>query len=169
MRLKAFSLGLCLVCLSCGRTEQKVELKNMLLEESKDPNCKPNLCPEIDYKLVDSSGVDAGSKVFEGVQNSNVQWTVKVQSNAPAGRVKIVLKVSPDWLDQSDSDRPGAIQLVGLPKTPVDANTFTIIARDMARCAALEKVSKDCSSSEVTLPKYEKQFILKYSIKAASQ
>lgn len=168
MRLHAFSLGLCLVCLSCGRTEQKVELKNRLLEESKDPNCKPSLCPEIDYKLVDSSGVDVAGKVFEGVQNSNVEWTVKIKSNAPAGRVKIVLKVSPDWLDQRDSDRPGSIQLVGLPKMQVDENTVTILARDMARCAALEKVSKDCSNSEVPLPKYDKQFTLKYSIKSSS-
>lgn len=154
--------------LSCGRAEQKVELKNRLLESVNDPNCKPGICPEIVFKLVDSSDVDITSKVFEGVQNSSIDWTIKVKSTAPLGRIKIALAESPRWVKKRELSSAGSMQLYGPPENVVTENVIKILARDISRCAALEKVTKECSNAKASLPDYDKVIILRYSIKAAT-
>ena len=126
-----------LMALSCGRPEQKVELKNRLLEEVNDPNCKRRDCPAIEFKLVDSSDVDITTKIFEGVQNSKVEWTIKVRSKSPAGRIKIAPLEWPDWMKKRESTSPGSMQIIGSPENLVSENTVKILARDISRCAAL--------------------------------
>lgn len=162
------SIFFVILALSCGRTEQKIELKNRLLEEVKDPNCKLRDCPEISYKLVDSSDVDITTKVFEGVQGSRIEWTIKVKSTAPGGRIKIALKESPDWIKKKELSAAGAMQLYGSPENPVTENIVRFLARDISRCAALEKTTKECSNPKTSLADYDKIITLKYSIRPAS-
>jgi hypothetical protein len=168
--LQAFfiSIFFAILALSCGRTEQKIELKNRLLEEVKDPNCKLRDCPEIAYKLVDSSDVDITSKVFEGVQGSQIDWTIKVKSTAPAGRIKIALAESPNWIKKRESSVAGSLQLYGRPDNAVTENIIRFLARDISRCAALEKTTKECSNPKTSLADYDKIITLKYSIRPAS-
>lgn len=165
MRVGFTVLSLALVSLSCGRTEQKIELKNKLLEETNDPNCKKGACPEIDYSLVDGSGVALANKTLEGVMGSNVEWLVKVKSTAPAGRIKIAFGERPGWFEKRDGASPGSMVIFGIPTSTVEQNTFTIIARDISRCAALEKQTKLCTSKDGKFPQYEKTFTLKYTIR----
>ncbi|MEI6833706.1 MAG: hypothetical protein WCL28_06905 [bacterium] len=162
------SLFFAILALSCGRTEQKIELKNRLLEEVNDPNCKLRDCPELAIKLVDSSDVDITSKLFVGVQGSQIDWTIKVKSTAPAGRIKIALAESPVWIKRRESSSVGSLQLYGLPENVVTENIVKILARDISRCAALEKTTKECSNPKVSLADYDKIITFKYSIRAAS-
>lgn len=168
MRVLLTNAIIAFFALSCGRTEQKIELKNRLLESVKDPNCKVGDCPEIVFKLVDGSEVDITSKVFEGVQNSSIDWTVKVKSSAPLGRIKIALAESPGWVKKRELSSAGSMQLYGAPENVVTENVIKILARDISRCAALEKVTKDCSNAKAALPDYDKVISLKYSIKPAT-
>ena len=166
MYILAGSIFLSFFTLSCGRVEQKVELKNRLLEDVNDPNCKVRDCPELSFKLVDSSNVDITTKTFEGVQNLKIEWTVKVNSTAPAGRIKIAPLQWPGWMRKRDLSTAGSMQIIGVPDSVVSENTVKILARDISRCAALEKTSKDCSNAQASLPDYDKVFTLRYSIKA---
>jgi hypothetical protein len=154
-----------MISLSCGRTEQKVELKNKLLDDANDSTCKAKNCPEVDYKLVDGSGVDISSKVFVGVKNSSVEWTIKVKSTAASGRIKIAPVQWPGWMNRRDAGSAGSMQIYGTPDNVVTENTVRILARDISRCAALEKSTKQCSDPQSELPDYDKVFTLKYSIK----
>ena len=165
MRFLILILPFVLLSSSCGRTEQKVELKNKLLDEMKDPNCKKGACPEIEYSLVDGSGVDLKSKTLEGVVGSGVEWLVKVKSGAPAGRIKIAFGEKPGWFEKRDGATPGSMVIYGSPVGVVEENTFTIVARDISRCAALEKQTKLCTSKDGKFPQYEKTFTLKYTIR----
>ncbi len=170
--LKAFSfilLSLGLV-VACGRTEQKVELKSSQLDDLNDSNCKRDKCPAIDFSIVDSSGFDVTSKTFEGLVKTPIEWAIKVKSTSPAGRVKIVLKEYPtSWMNFRNNGAPGSLLLFGTPENITGSNAVTILARDIARCVALNKDSKkNCSDVKVGFADYDKTFNLKYTIKDQS-
>jgi hypothetical protein len=103
-----------------------------------------------------------------GVQGSQIDWTIKVKSTAPAGRIKIALAESPVWLKKRESNVAGSLQLYGLPENVVTENIVRILARDISRCAALEKTTKECSNPKISLADYDKIITFKYSIRAAS-
>lgn len=170
--LKAFafillSLGL---VVACGRTEQKVELKSSQLDDLNDSNCKRGKCPAIDFSIVDSSGFDVTSKTFEGLVKTPIEWAIKVKSTSPAGRVKIHLREYPTaWMNFRNNGAPGSLLLFGTPENITGSNSVTILARDIARCVALNKDSKkNCSDVKVDFADYDKTINLKYTIKDQS-
>jgi hypothetical protein len=127
---------------ACGRTEQKVELKNELLSDVSDPNCKKGSCPEVEYTLVDGSGSSIESKVYEGTVGVPLKWPVSVKSSAPAGRIKLELVEKPTWLVKEASGTPGSIFITNKPNDMefVSDGFLVILARDIGRCIALEKL-----------------------------
>ena len=154
---------------ACGRTEQKVELKNGLLSDVSDPNCKKGSCPEVEYTLVDGSGSNIENKVYEGTVKVPVKWPVSVKSSTPASRIKLALVgEKAQWIQKESSGTPGSIFIVGIPEEFTSESSISFLARDMGRCAALEKTVKDCSSPEVSLAKYDRKFKLKYKISTSS-
>jgi len=155
---------------ACGRTEQKVELKNQVLSDVSDPNCKKGSCSEVEYTLVDGSGSNIESKVYEGTVKVPLKWPVSVKSSAPAGRIRLELVEKPVWLVKEASGTPGSIFISNaLGDTEFVSDGFLVIlARDIGRCIALEKLAKDCSSPQVALAKYDRKFKLRFKISAAS-
>ncbi len=155
--------------LACGRTEQKVELKSSLPDDVNDASCKRGKCPQIDYSIVDSSGFDVTTKTFEGLVKTPIEWAIKVKSTSPAGRVRIVLKEYPiAWMNFRNNGAPGSLMLFGTPDSMTASNSVTILARDISRCVALSKDSKNCSNVKVDFDDYDKIFIMKYTIKDQS-
>lgn len=152
----------------CGRTEQKIELKNALIDDANDPNCKRGKCPQVEYSVTDSSGIDLAQKTFEGIVSSNVEWAVKVKSQTPNGRIKIALKIRPNWVKSKATGSAGSIIIFGTPENTTEMNTITLVARDIARCAALETDTKQCSNSKVDFKDYDKVFTLKFAIRSTS-
>jgi hypothetical protein len=154
---------------ACGRTAQKVELKNEPLSDVSDPNCKNGSCPEVEYSLVDGSGSNIESKVYEGTVKVPVRWPVSVKSSATASRIKLALVgEKAQWIQKEASGTSGSIFIVGTPEEFTSESSISFLARDMGRCAALEKNVKDCSSPEVSFAKYDRKFKLRFKIFAGS-
>ena len=154
---------------ACGRTEQKVELKSSQLDDINDASCKRGKCPAIDYSIVDSSGFDVTTKTFEGLLNTPIEWAIKVKSTSPAGRIRIALKEYPTaWMNFRNNGAPGSLMLFGTPESITASNSVTILARDISRCVALSKDSKNCSNTKMSFDEYDKTFIMKYTIKDQS-
>lgn len=169
MKAFVFTFLTSILIVACGRTEQKVELKSSQLDDLNDASCKRGKCPAIEYSVVDSSGFDVTTKTFEGLVKTPIEWAIKVKSTSPAGRVRIVLKEYPTaWMNFRNNGAPGSLMLFGTPENVTASNTVTILARDISRCVALSKDTKNCSNVKVDFADYDKTFNLKFTIKPQS-
>ena len=155
--------------LACGQPNQKVDLQNSLLSDSADPNCKPGACPEVAYALVDGAGKSLDSASQSGAVGKVFAWSVKVKSSAPSSRLKIAVVQKAQWMQAANSTSDGGgVDISGNPTESVSQNAVVILARDMGRCAAMEKVPKDCSSPDKSFDQYDKKFQMKYTISGGS-
>ncbi len=155
--------------LACGQPNQKVDLQNSLLTDSADPNCKPGACPEVAYALVDGAGKSLDSASQSGAIGKDFAWSVKVKSSAPSSRIKIAVVQKAQWMIvKSSASGGGGLDISGNPTESVSQNSVVILARDLGRCAAMEKVPKDCSSPEKSFDQYDKKFQMKYTISGGS-
>ncbi len=153
----------------CGQPNQKIDINNSLLSASADPNCNPGACPEVEYSLVDGAGKSLDSASQSGAVGKNFSWSVKVKSSAPSSRIKIAVVQKAQWmLATGSSTDGGGLDISGKPTEAVSQNSVVILARDMGRCAAMEKVPKDCSSPEKSFDQYDKKFQMKYTISGGS-
>ena len=149
----------------CGRTEHKVDLKNDILGDAgSDPKCQRGKCEAIDYALVNESGASIETATAKGKVGEEVQWTVKIKTSDNAKRIKIAVAQAPLWMKKKQGAEPGSIVISGTPTEFVSKSTIVILARDIARCAMMESVAKDCMSPDKAFEKYDRKVNLVYSI-----
>ena len=154
-----------LLASACGQPVQQVEIKNSQLASSDDPNCKPGNCDPVEYSVLDGSGKSLDSASQSGVVGQEFVWSVKVKSSVPAPRIKVAVLEKLGWMKvRSLQNEGGGQEIYGTPTESVSQNAVIILARDIARCAAMEKVPKDCSDSKKSLKEYDRTFQMKYSI-----
>lgn len=154
---------------SCGRPKQKVDISegssmaSNTLDVS-DPNCKKSACPKVESQIVDDFGKDLSLETLTGVVGVPVEWKIKVKSEAAAGRIRIALIEKPVWLESNAGSEPGSIIGSGVPKEVATNASFVVLARDIGRCKALEKVTKSCADVKTPFAEYDKLFNIKFSI-----
>ena len=149
----------------CGRTEHKVDLKNDVLGDAgSDPKCQRGKCEAIEYALVNESGASIETATAKGKVGEEVQWTVRIKTPDNAKRIKIAVAQAPLWMKKKQGAEPGSIVISGTPTEFVSKSTIVILARDIARCAMMESVGKDCMSPDKTFEKYDRKVNLVYSI-----
>jgi hypothetical protein len=156
--------------LSCGKTTQKVDVQDASSVSSasnstvSDPNCKKSSCPKVEFSLVDGNGRDLSIESFSGALGVAVDWKLRVKSDAPAGRIKIVMLEKPSWMEPKATAEPGALDITDTPDLAATNASFIVLARDITRCKVLEKVTKSCTDIKASFKEYDTLFNIKFSV-----
>jgi hypothetical protein len=163
-----FAIGTVLLfsTFGCGRpSDPKVDLRNDLVGDGfTDASCKKGQCKPIEYSLVNGSGESIDSAVAQGVVGKPVEWSIKVQAAVKSQRIKIAIIQAPQWMQKKSAGESGAIVLTGTPTEFTSKSQIIVLARDMARCAALEQTSKDCLSPDKSFNAYDRKVPMIFSI-----
>jgi hypothetical protein len=169
VRMLLVFLGLTGLMSSCGRSKQKVDIgvgstmSSGTLDVS-DPNCKKAACPKVEFQLVDDSNKDLSQETLTGSVGVEVNWKFQVKSEATPGRIRIALVEAPIWLTSAAGAEPGSIVASGKPTETATNASFVVLARDIGRCKAMEKVTKSCADVKTPFEAYDKLFNIKFSI-----
>lgn len=172
LRIPSLLLIALFVSTSCGRTKQRVDVQENSTMRStgagpatiKDPNCTKASCPAAEFSIVDDAGRDLSSASLEGAVDVGVNWKLRVKSSSPQGRVRIAVTEALLWMQKDAAAEPGGIDITGTPTEPVSSSFLVVLARDMTRCAILEKSSKSCGDVSLAMPDYDRTIKIKFSI-----